>query len=464
MGRGEVHGAAGQQQVARILESFRKVRTKWTARIFVVVLICAIFIHVAHAFGFLEIVPHEALAITLDLVVFFAIYLLLEGFVENDKRIDEMAQDERIHHKLVGDKLRQLSAKIELTSGVESYSELGVFRTKFKRMCANFDSVVLVGEVPVDYAREVDRICREGNNNLTAVRENRLAIYRPLNTHTGGKVAELIKLLPEVQSDPIGLYHIYGFEWGSFVMGKNQRTDETEVLMNYANVDGDTLFGLHLSGGSAKIFEKAVRSQLSQIGDSGVGYPPVEIVSREQVDYIVDRKKDHQDEIHDMANRGVPLVGADSICRAMIGLVQKTNRCLQVTHLCDDDPAIMRLRDKVFKEWIGENYKAKKRKVEITRIFIVAETNYDHHVIREVREEMESNGIKVLLCPLDGLNRKFRKDFSIYDEKHLVYMDEAPSNWSGTGVAFARHTENSKWIDDYKYIFQRLQDVANRGV
>jgi len=73
-------------------------------------------------------------------------------------------------------------------------------------------------------------------------------------------------------------------------MGRNNRGDEIEVLLNFSNPHGNALEGLHLSGHAAESFAKAIAPNFSEVGLPGVSYPPIRLVSGEQVDFIVEEK------------------------------------------------------------------------------------------------------------------------------------------------------------------------------
>jgi hypothetical protein len=346
---------------------------------------------------------------------------------------------------------------MESATGISGYSETEVFERNWKRLRGRFDSLTVVGEVPIDYLAEVRQICDEDKNNPSKTKDKTFQIYRSLNAASEDEVAQLIGEVTKARPGLISLYHMYGFEWGSWVMARNHPENETEVLLNYTNADCSSLPGLHLTGAAAKSFEKSTDSQLRRVGLPGVSYSPVSLVSQEQARFIVEEKVAYQKKITELAEQGVPIESPAEICAAMTRLVNGTHKYLNVTHLCIDEGAIERLRDDAFKEWIDASYAAAKRGVDIDRIFIVEKQHYHHKVLRDVISEMRAGDIKVSVCLLDGLREDFREDFSIYDGKHLVHMDRARSYWSRNDQPSARRTENTAKIEGYQYIFKALK-------
>lgn len=445
----------------RIRQLWEKYSKKWTAYVVLIFFVFTVAIHVAHVFGFLGKINETFLSSTLSFAVFFLVFLLLEEFFANDAKIEESAKELNEKHDRTIEKLDDLSAELESMSGISGYFDLAVFEAKWRKLRDSFDSVTLVGEIPIDYAGEVRRICEKDSKDPAAMKDKKFFIYRSLNTASKIEVTELIDLAAQARPGLISLYHMYGFEWGSWAMGRKQR-NETEVLLNYANADRGTQVGLHLIGRAAEAFERAVTPHFGQIGLPGVSYRPIELASREQVEFIIEEKVEYQKKIAEMVGQGVPIEGTERICRAMIHLVNNTKKHLDVTHLCVNDGAIDRLEDEVFKEWIQANYDAIGRNVTITRIFIVQRASYKHPVLQRVMNEMRSNKIDVRLCPLDDLREQLMEDFSIYDGKHLVYMDKARSYWAGAAQPLARSTENSEKIGDYQFTFGALDRRAER--
>ena len=195
-------------------------------------------------------------------------------------------------------RLHSLSQQVDATTGIATYAELSVFQQKWHNLRDKFGSsqVMLVGELPLRYAEEVHWICEQEQRDQQTVKERELLVYRSLNTSSRQEIIELIELAAAARTDLVQLYHMYGFEWGSWAMGKNHHGD-VEVLLNYANPHGNALAGLHLSGKAAESFDMAITRHLGEVGLPGVSYPPVRLSSREQVDFIVEEKVEYQKKI-----------------------------------------------------------------------------------------------------------------------------------------------------------------------
>jgi hypothetical protein len=441
-------------------EFFEKHFKKWAGRLIVLLVLLTFALHFAHPFGLLENIPPATLGIILGFAIIGLVLVLLEAFVENDKKVDELSVEAKKAQGLTTAKLDHLLRQVQSTTGISSYADKALFDIKWRNLVDNFNSITLIGELPVDYVTEIGRIRDQDQRDQRAAKEKKISVYRSLNTASKNEINEMVGIAAAARPGLIKLYHMYGFEWGSWAMGQNPRDDETEVLLNYANADRGALAGLHLTGPAAEAFVRAITPHFNQTRLAGVSYPPIELASREQVEFIVEEKVDYQKRITEMVREGVPIEGTERICRAMIQLVQNTRQYLHVTHLCINEGAIERTRDKIFREWLQANYAATVRGVRIKRILIVDRAHYRHPVLQHIKAEMRCNNIEVLLCPLDGLKEKLMEDFSIYDGQHLVYMDKGRSYWSGTAQPLARCTENIEKIEDYKVTFESLERRA----
>ena len=437
---------------------WEKYSRKWTAYVVLAFLSFTIVIHVGHFLkvSILEKVRQDVLSETLGVASFFLIFLLLEEVFAGAEKLETASAESRQRLDLASAKLDDLSKQVESTTGIASYAELSVFKDKWENLRDNFETVTLVGELPINYGEEVRSICEKDKQSQPAVKEKELSIYRSLNTRSKKEINELLESTSQANPDLVQVYHMYGFEWGSWAMGRSNRGDETEVLLNYASPHGDALAGLHLSGKAADSFVKAITPHFNEVGLPGVGYPPVRLASREQVEFIIEEKVQYQKKIKEMVELGVPVEGMAKICEAMTKLLRGTRKTLDVTHLCADEGAIERLQDEVFQKWVEANYSAKERGVTIRRIFIVGRERYGHEILRQVMQEMREKKIEVLLCPLDALRERYKEDFSLYDDQHVVYMDRARSYWSGKQEPLARCTESRGKIGEYRDIFDSL--------
>jgi hypothetical protein len=426
---------------------------KYTVRGIAGVVFVTIGLEVLHSFHLLESIPflkNVPSGEILSVAVFLLMILLIEQLFANDKQLDEFAQSSALNQNTANQNLKRLSEQVESTTGISQYWDKKTFLALWERLRDDFDSIILIGEVPINFRAEFKAICDAPDK----MRDKRFEIYRSLSIRTQGEVSEILDYISDDNKNLVSLYHMYGFEWGSWVMARKDLENETQVLLNYANADGDSLPGLHLTGSAAKAFEKATGRDLL----SGASYRPIKLFSPEQVRFIVEEKVAYQKKITEMADQGVPLVGADAICKEMIRLVSATKEKLNVTHLCIDEESIEQLTDQVFVDWIQANYDAIENSgIKIRRIFLVWKKDFDNTILQTVMKKMNDKGIKVSLCALDDLRDDFKEDFSIYDGKHLVHMATARSYWSKNDQVSARRTENTVEIERYDYIFNALE-------
>jgi hypothetical protein len=440
-----------------LLEGYLK---KWTAYIVVGAVVFTIVIHVAHYFNLLKSFPETVLLETLGVASLILMGLVLETMFSNEKTSADATA--RITGKLdsTTQRLEEISEQIEAATGIASYSDLSTFLSHWAAIRERYRSLTLVGELPLNYAAEVRWL--RSKDELDP--GNEMSLYRSLHTRSAKEMAALIDLAAEERPHLVKLYHMYGFDWGSWILGSNDHGKEVEVLLNYANAHGSALTGLRLTGRAAADFVNAITPSFNEVGLSGTSYQSVPLASKEQIDFIVEEKVDYQKKIKEMIDFGVPFIGTDKICEAMIDLLSGTKETLDVTHLCINDGAIARLKDDAFQAWLGANYEAVARKVTIRRIFIVRKADFHHEILAEVRRAMIDRGIQVETCRLDDLKPRLKEDFSIYDGKHLVYMDKSRSYWSGSGAeeTLARRTENPELLEIYGDTFSTLMEHRER--
>lgn len=446
-------------------ELYKKYMKKWTARIIFALVLLTILLSTAHQFRYLEWMPGPALSETVVAASFLLVLLLLETIFASDKKLDDLDNltgESQRKMDYISQRLDDLSRQMSSTKGTTTYSELSAFMNKWQDLRETFNILTLVGELPINYAEEVRRICDQDKRDPQTIEKKEISVYRCVNTSSRQDVTELIELVAAARQDLVTFYYIFGFEWGSWVAASNHR-GEAEVLLNFTNAQGRALVGVHISGKAAEAFVRATTRKLKEVGFSEASYPPVRLASRGQVDFVVEDKAEHQKRIAEMAEMGIPIEGIDRICEVMIDLVQCAQRYLHVTHLCIDEGTIERLQDGVFRKWLDANYKAVQRGIKIRRILIVPKKHYGHPILEKTGMEMQSKNVEVLICPLDGLRVRLQEDFSIYDEQNLVYMDKARIHWSGAQKQpLARHSENPEKIKYYRDIFSSLESLVDK--
>jgi hypothetical protein len=85
---------------------------------------------------------------------------------------------------------------------------------------------------------------------------------------------------------------------------------------------------------------------------------------------------------------------------------------------------------------------------------------------------MRHNDINVLVCDLEDLGKKFEEDFSIYDERHVIYIDRSgggpwvpedailrpPDRWKKD--IFARRSDSLDMVCKYRTLFNIIKKKA----
>jgi hypothetical protein len=240
----------------------------------------------------------------------------------------------------------------------------------------------------------------------------------------------------------------------SWALGRNLMIESpSKAVVCYPMGLDRSVKGLYLTGDAAMDFRNSMEVTLTKrkVGGDDVG--PVRIYTQHQLKIVVLAKDALRNSIADV-ERGDPLEGWEAICEAMAANLRRTTESLEVTYVCEDEQKLNLLGEDCFSEWLQENYAARKRNVTITRIFILPRKLRRNPRLLDVVSKMRQADIDVQFCDIEGVNRRYHQDFSVYDGKRVVYV----SNWGRTDAdTHARNCDNLETVRQYVDIFSMLQ-------
>ena len=296
--------------------------------------------------------------------------------------------------------------------------------------------------------QEVGKLCAESRE---------LSIYRPLASVDPEEIKTILHTAENTDCQP-KLFQTDSFDALFLAVGNNPVTEETEILLHLWDPVDVGLAGLHVSGELAARIMSCVKPRLNEaVAVEGPTFYAVRIYSADEAANVNRVKVQYQRERLRLSE-GIPMVGEDVICDRMTRYLEATERTLSVTHIAKAEN-IPLLERPVFQAWITANYEAVKRGIKIERIFIVGRENAGDAVLKRVTSAMVKNGITVRQCILESLDLAFQEDFSIYDDRHLIYITRTRSGWHEQ--AEARRTDNLVRIQIYRETFTQIYNVSS---
>jgi hypothetical protein len=335
----------------------------------------------------------------------------------------------------------QIELKSALNAGIIPYATEEFFREKWLEF-RNCEVLDLIGSLPVDLHAEAQDLLEAGKT---------LRIYRPLDLSSTTETLQLLELAGKHgRTAKFQVFHIDAPFWGTAAIGYTGSDEDPQILVHYGTSSHRTFAGLYLHGTAARRLEEAVRARLAS-PSSG----PIQIDSRAKAEYVTKQKLLYDEDLR-LLSRGVPKFGVKQICNSMIETLRNTHGFLHVTHVAQGDT--ISLLDSDFSDWLDENYRAVQRGVEIVRVMIVPKEDQKHPALIGAMTEMKGHGVQVRLCLIESLQPQFVRDFSIYDEEHLIYIfkSEETGPWLHSD-AEARYTVDREAIAKYRVIFEAIR-------
>jgi hypothetical protein len=393
----------------------------------------------------------------------FSLHFTYEIFIRKGDRqifIAELNKSLNPHEK----SMRSIEGKIDSLSyhtrsilNIISYSDAEFFKTKWNQITDQHDHLFLVGNFPIGFIRD---ICEKLKGS-----RKRVSVFCSVDQKSRDDIYEILKISDEIESSRIRVYHIDRFDWGFIVLGSNASESNVEILLNYLTIPEEAQSGYYVFGETALALMKSLKPRLSEVSlNSSLeeGHSAVRISNEEVLDFILTQKTHYQSELGSLS-QGIPLRGEETICDRMASILRETQKTLKVTHIAKGENNINFLLTKdYFKKWILENYKAVERGVNIERIFVVPRDDISNKYLNDFMIEMKNKKVDVRLCLLEDLEPRYQEDFSIYDDKDLVYIYSSGGGpWIG-GRTEARYTTDDTNIQRYKRIFDVIERKSKK--
>jgi hypothetical protein len=333
-----------------------------------------------------------------------------------------------------------------------SYSDMGSYEARWKNMAERFDNFWLIGDVPVAYLKMV---ASDG------AKRKIISVYRTVNERNRSQIVEAMTLFDEKDIRKVKVFHIGRFDWGFTIIASNQQGNEVEVLLNYnTNPDGEPT-GYYVFGNTAVALRNSIRSRLEDIASSlsqSESERAMQIDSEDMLGFILSERLKFISLMNE-ARQGIPISGEDNICQQMSSILSGTQHSLDVTHIARGD-SINLLDSSPFKDWLEENYSAAKRGVKIKRIFLIQRGEVHNPILKKCAGELKSHAIEVKYCILEDIGQALCKDFSIYDNKALVYISPTAGGAWKEERTEARYSCNQTNVQPYKELFIQLDRLA----
>lgn len=392
----------------------------------------AVCLEVAHAMGLLEAVrlsgEHASEAILV--ACFILCFLLREEFGETEHAVKHLART------------------VESSANVATFSDRYKFQSHWKHMRENFGAFILLGVPPELFSPELQKLFDKGK---------RCSLFLDVDLETQELALDFLTKTQKSAPDVLKLYDC-PFPLNDFwIIALDDTGVGAEALIFYPQQNETSADGLYLTGHAARSLASSVMPNLRPRTLSGETIGPIRIYSPDQVLMVLDKKGVFAQGMLDV-DAGRVVQGVEEVCNEMKQQLQTTSAKLNVTLVCNER-SLSILDSPDFLGWLEANYSAAKRGVEVCRILIVPRSLRRNTIVTKRIEEMRANGITVKLCDRESLESRFVEDFSLYDDKHVVYISRAGGGWLEDETC-ARISDSLEHVQHYKNIFQTLQQRA----
>lgn len=421
---------------------FRENIAKWTARTMLGLVVLTLLLEVAHSIGFLKMLNISE-ASTTELLLLSSVALgslLIEEFSRTEKNVEEL-------------KLQQ-----EASLHVSRFDTSFAFHSRWKHMRETFDTFTVSGVVGQGFLIEFQKLKQK-----TGVRCD---FYLSMDSNSEQVACNYLSLIAPVTKpsrnskptdDNFRLFDAPASEGSAWVIARKWNGSATEVLICHTALEDEAFAGLHLNGEAAVEFARCVLPRLEQRTTARETNGPVRIYTQRQIRDAVRVKHRYSEDLHAEIEKGTLLNGVDEVCQVMKRELQMSQRFLDVTHICTEQ-TIPLLREEIFVDWLAANYAARERKIKITRIFIIPRVLRKDPLLIAVIQEMKSHGIDILICDMEKLEERYQEDFSIYDEKHVIYIShEGGGSWLNVASTRARCSDDLDKVKSFRQIFEYVR-------
>ncbi|HEX3940376.1 MAG TPA: hypothetical protein VHX11_02740 [Acidobacteriaceae bacterium] len=465
----------------QVREKFSEKLPIWGARTTLAaiagLLVASFILEIAHKTGALTAlkVPEDfvtdALLICTFGLCFFAVEqsAKTEGSVQvADKETDE--KFERLEGKLAALQNDVTSSSIGAARAVDNLrrhqmSAIDVvgfagpeeFLMHWNQILETYPNLTLWGKFGSDFT---------ANFRVLQERGRSCAYYMPIEEDSQDVASAFLSCASAAEAEALKLYETGASGNLSWISGFDLARQQSNVLICFSPLGDARFAGVYMSGAKAWSFYQNVLPRLEARSAVDQNSLPVRIYTQQQIDRVLSTKVSFKRELLEV-DKGEVLRGVEEVCDSMTCQLRQSKISVDITHICSEE-TIALLRAPQFVPWLAANYEAAKH-VKITRIFILPKALRSTPLLKEVIAEMRSNEVNVLLCDMEDLDKGYIEDFSIYDDRHVIYIDhDSAGPWVPVGYAskentVARRSDSRDRVNKYRIIFDILSKKAQKN-
>jgi hypothetical protein len=415
----------------------------------------------------------ECLLICIFSLAFFAIEQsnrsmeVLTAFQEEIGKKVEQSQQEMLQHQTSMERsltalqekmiVEQINVERSLTSlrdnqrsaiDVTGFSGMRQFELHWNHMLEGYKTLAMWGRFGTEFTRNFKVIQEQGRQ---------CSYYMAIEHGTLDVASTFLLCAEEAQPGFFKLYETGFFGSLSWVVGFDLPSQSAEVLLCFSTLDDSRFSGTYMTGAKAWMFYQSVLPRLEARSAPDQDSLPIRIYSQKQIQTVVSNKEGFKRELVDI-DKGDALKGVQAICEGMMDQLNESRKFLDVTHICNKD-TIPLLRSPEFVLWVQANYQAAET-IKITRIFIVPRELRSDPTLKALATEMKTRGIDVYMCDAEDLRDEMLEDFSIYDERHVIYIDRTGGGPWVTGYTsdpIARRSDSWDRVNKYRTVFDIMK-------
>ena len=334
---------------------------------------------------------------------------------------------------------------------IVGFAGISQFELHWSHILETYNSLVMWGRFGTEFTKNFALIQEKGRE---------CSYYMAIDEDTMDVASTFLLSAEEAEQDFFKLYETGFFGNLSWIIGFDLPNQRAEVLLCFASLGDARFSGSYLTGAKAWRFHQSVLLKLEARSSPDQDSLPIRIFSQKQIERVVSNKVSFKRDLVEI-DKGDVLRGVAQICEGMTDQLRESREFLDVTHICNGD-TIPLLRSPEFAPWIQENYEAAK-KIKVTRIFIVPRALRAEKVLCELVAEMQQNKVEVYVCDTEELRMEMLEDFSIYDERHVIYIDRTGGGpWVAgyTADPIARRSDSWDRVNKYRTLFDIIKKKA----
>lgn len=334
---------------------------------------------------------------------------------------------------------------------IVGFSGIRQFELHWSHILEAFGTLVMWGRFGTEFTKNFKLIQEQGRECF---------YYMPIEEDTQDVASTFLLCAEEAKPDFFKLYEAGFFGNLSWIAGFDLPNQRAEVLLCFAPLGDPRFSGTYMTGARAWRFHQSVLPKLEARSTPDQDSLPIRIFSQKQIERMVSYKVSFKRDLGDI-DKGDILRGVQTICESMTDQLRESRKFLDVTHVCNKDTISM-LRAPEFVPWIQANYDAAKT-IKVTRIFIVPRALRSEPILKDLAAEMKQEGVDVYICDTEELRDEMLEDFSIYDERHVIYIDRAGGGPWVTGYTadpIGRRSDSWDRVNKYRTLFDIIKTKA----